>query len=202
MKPKARQNLIRRWKRIEESGDVHITVETSPEQVSKRYAEFVELEASGWKGGKGELRSRGDRPLAIKLNPKKRSFYQRAITGLAKRGAVELHCLRVDGALIAARIWLVFGASCYAIKTAYDERYGKYSPGMLTFDAAFRHQARKGGIRTINPLFHQPALQGWRPDVIWYRTYVAFNRTMKGSLIALVYRLAAKHRQRGEGGFD
>ncbi len=195
MKPKFRQNLIRRTKRIGEEGTVKFSIETSPADVSRVFSEFVDLEASGWKAGKGRLRGNVGAPLAIKLNANKHSFYRKVITSLAHRGVVELHCLRLDERLIAARVWLVLNDCAYAIKTAYDERCGKFSPGMLTFDRAYKHQAENGNIRFINSILQQPALKGWQTTTVWYKNHICFNNTLKGRLVALAYSILVLFRQ-------
>ena len=190
MKPKFRRDLTRRLKRIGELGAIEFSVETSPDDVKGVFDEFVDLEASGWKAGKGRLRGIVHAPLAIKLNANKHSFYRKVITSLSHRGIVELHCLRLEGRLIAARVWLVLNDCAYALKTAYDEHYGRFSPGMLTFDRAYKHQAEKGNIRYINPILKQPSLDGWQTTTIWYKNYICFNNTLKGRLVARAYTIS------------
>lgn len=196
MKPKLKQNLTRRAKKIGEMGTVEFSVETSPTDVARVFSEFVDLEAAGWKAGKGRLRGSVGVPLAIKLNANKHRFYRQVITSLAHKGVVELHCLRLDGCLIAARVWLVFNDCAYAIKTAYDERFGRFSPGMLTFDRAYRYQAEKGHVRYINPVYRQPSLEGWQSTTLRYKNHVCFNNTLKGRLVAGAYSISAFFRKR------
>lgn len=184
MRPKFRQNLTRRIRRLGEVGTVEFSVETSPADVTRVFGEFVDLEASGWKAGKGRLRGSVGAPLAIKLNPSKHSFYRQVITSLAHRGAVELHCLRLEGCLIAVRVWLVLKDRAYAIKTAYDESFAKFSPGMLTLDHAYKHQVEKGDIRYINFIGQQPSLEGWQTSTVMYKNHICFNNTLKGRFVA------------------
>ncbi len=190
MKPKFRRDLTRKSRRICEVGSVEFSVETSPDDVKRVFSEFVDLEASGWKAGKGRPRGNVRSPMAIKLNPNKHRFYRQVITSLAHRGIVELHCLRLDGHLIAARVWLVLNDCAYAIKTAHDERYGKFSPGMLTFDRAYKHQAEKGNIRYINSIYQQQALKGWQTITVPYKNHICFNNTLKGHFVARAYSIS------------
>jgi CelD/BcsL family acetyltransferase involved in cellulose biosynthesis len=189
MKPKLKQNLTRRTKRIGEIGTVEFSVESCPTDIDRVFREFIDLEASGWKAGKSKIRGSVGVPLAIKLNTSKHKFYKEVIASLARRGLVELHCLRLDERLIAARIWLVFNECAYAIKTAYDERFSRFSPGILTFDHAYRHQAQKGNIRYVNLIYRQPSLEGWRSTTLRYKNHICFNNTLKGRLVALVYSI-------------
>jgi hypothetical protein len=195
MKPKLKQNMFRRTRRINEMGTVKFSVETAPADVEKVFGEFIDLEASGWKAGKGRLRGSVGAPLAVKLNENKHRFYKQAINSLAHRGIVEIHSLRLDGRLIAARVWLVFNECAYAIKTAYDERWGKFSPGMLTFDNAYKHQSEKGHIRYINPVYRQPSLEGWQSTTLWYKNHICFNNTLKSRFLALAYSISTLFRK-------
>ena len=190
-----RRNLKRRAKKMAKEGGVEFSVETAPADVERAFSEFVDLEASGWKAGKGNLRGSVGIPMAIKLDANKHRFYRQVITSLAQRGVVEMHCLRLDGRLIAANIYLVLKNCAYGLKTAYDERWAKLSPGMLTFDRAYRHQAKKGNIRYINPVLQQPALEGWHPTTVWYNNHICFNKTLKGRFIALTYSIIVLFRR-------
>lgn len=195
MKPKFRRELTRKFRRIYEVGAAEFSVKTSPEDIKGVFSEFVDLEASGWKAGKGRPRGSVRSPMAIKLKPNKHSFYRQVINSMAHRGIVELHCLRLDGHLIAARVWLVLNDCAYAIKTAYDQRYGRFSPGMLTFDRAYKHQAEKGNIRYINPIYRQQALKGWPTINVPYMNHICFNNTLKGHLVAWAYAILSLFRR-------
>lgn len=195
MKTKARQNLNRRRRKFSELGDVSYSIATSAADVASTLQEYIELEAAGWKGGKGTLRGPNKVPLAIALNPRKRRFYELAIAELAAGDFVEIFCLRLNGELVAARVWVVLNACCYALKTSYDERYDKYSPGTLTFDYAYRFHADKGDVRFINPLFKQPALAAWRPQTLRYRSDLYFNQNLQGRMLGMLYPLISAMRK-------
>lgn len=195
MKTKARQNLNRRRRKFNELGDVSYSIARSSADVASALREYIELEAAGWKGGKGNLRGPNKVPLAIALNPTKQRFYEEAIAELAARDLVEVYCLRLDGQLVAARIWAVLNDCCYALKTSYDERYDKYSPGTLTFDYAYRCHADKGNVRFINALLKQPALAAWHPQTLRYRTDLYFNNNLRGRVLSMVYPLISAMRK-------
>lgn len=195
MKTKARQNLNRRRRKFSELGDVSYSIASSSEDTASALHEYIELEAAGWKGGKGSLRGQNKVPLAIALNPSKQRFYEGAIAALSERGLIEIFCLRLNGELVAARVWVVLNDCCYALKTSYDERYDKYSPGTLTFDYAYRYHADKGDVRFINPLFNQPALAPWRPQNLHYKTDLYFNENLQGRVFGLLYPLISAMRK-------
>jgi hypothetical protein len=48
-----------------------------------------------------------------------------------RRGRLHIVGMDCEGAPIARRVSLLAGEGAYAFKTAYDETYGAYSPGVL-----------------------------------------------------------------------
>jgi CelD/BcsL family acetyltransferase involved in cellulose biosynthesis len=81
---------------------------------------FLALEASGWKGRSGtamEAASAGD-------------FFREACRRLADRGRLQLLLLRCGDRLVAAKCNLVAGDAVHCFKIAYDERLGRFSPGV------------------------------------------------------------------------
>lgn len=82
---------------------------------------YLKLEASGWKGRIG---------AAAKVSGAG-SFLAEAVTGLACEGKVRIDFLKLDGRPIAATILLFSGDRAWFWKTAYDENYARFSPGVL-----------------------------------------------------------------------
>ena len=85
-------------------------------------AEFLALEASGWKGQGGS---------AIALDPALVQFYARVARDAAARGGLAVRALTLDGRAIAVHLGIVHRGVYYLPKTAYDERLGQVSPGQL-----------------------------------------------------------------------
>jgi CelD/BcsL family acetyltransferase involved in cellulose biosynthesis len=189
MRKNFRNNLARRKRQLEALDGVEFAVETQPERVTAAFEEFVELEASGWKGGHGEPRGRVARPLAIALNDRKRRFYKQAIESLAEKQLVEMFLLRVQGELVAAKIWICLQEQCFSLKTTFADAFSRYSPGILTFDFAYRHQLTKGTTRVINLVFEQQSLKGWGTEILHYQNHVCCNRSLRGRAAAALYSL-------------
>jgi hypothetical protein len=53
---------------------------------------------------------------------------------LAGRQDASVALLRVNGEAIAAQVLMYCGTTAYTWKTAFDARFGKYSPGILLID--------------------------------------------------------------------
>jgi CelD/BcsL family acetyltransferase involved in cellulose biosynthesis len=57
-----------------------------------------------------------------------------AVAALADQGCASIHSLRLDGKPISAQIAVRAGAAAFTWKTAYDETFRDFSPGMLLFE--------------------------------------------------------------------
>jgi hypothetical protein len=85
------------------------------------YAEFLRLEASGWKGRSG---------TALGAHPGHARFFTELCEGFAPAGRLQLLELSAGGRAVAMMSSLVAGGALYGFKIAYDETYGGYSPGI------------------------------------------------------------------------
>jgi CelD/BcsL family acetyltransferase involved in cellulose biosynthesis len=119
---KFRSNLRRRARKLHELGAVAVRRADRPEDVDAALAEFLALEASGWKGQRG---------TAIALDPRLVGFYARIARDAATRGALAVRVLEVGGRAVAVHLGIVHGGVYYLPKTAYDESLGQASPGQL-----------------------------------------------------------------------
>lgn len=184
MKAKYRQNLNRARRMIASLDAAEFCVVTEPDEITRTFEEFIELEASGWKGGTGKPRGDIQRPAAIALNDKKRRFYETAVSAFARRGAVEIFCVRAEGKLIGAEVWLVLGDTCFAMKTAYDENYSRMSPGVMAFDLGYQRHSTAGLTTSINTITSTPAVDDWLPYKVDVQNVELFNATFRGRLFA------------------
>jgi CelD/BcsL family acetyltransferase involved in cellulose biosynthesis len=119
---KFRSNLRRRARKLQEAGAVSLRLAERPEEVDAALAEFLALEASGWKGERG---------TAIALDRTLVAFYARLARDAARRGALAMRVLAVDGRAVAVHLGIVHRGVYYLPKTAYDEALGSASPGQL-----------------------------------------------------------------------
>lgn len=84
--------------------------------------DFLNLEASGWKGEAGTAMGNDD---------SSRRFFETAMTEAHRRGRLLVTALRLNGQPVAMRTTLRAGEGAFSFKIAYDESYGFASPGML-----------------------------------------------------------------------
>ncbi len=82
---------------------------------------FLALEQAGWKGRSG---------TALASTPGGADFFRQAMLAAGRSGRAQLWELGVGGAVVAALTAVTGGDGCFHLKTAYDERHAKCSPGM------------------------------------------------------------------------
>lgn len=116
------RDMRRQFRLLGEEGRISYNVARQPEEIRRRMEEFLALEASGWKGRKRS---------AMVMDRFRAAFAREAITNLAEIDAVRIHTLDLDGRAIASMVVFIMAGEAYTWKTAYDERYARFSPGKL-----------------------------------------------------------------------
>ncbi|MCB5173886.1 GNAT family N-acetyltransferase [Microvirga lenta] len=88
--------------------------------------EFLELEASGWKGSEG---------TAIASRAADIAFFRKACSAMAEAGHLQMLALMGNRA-VAMQCNFVSGNSLFGFRMCYDETLSRFSPGaLLLFDA-------------------------------------------------------------------
>ncbi|MBB4303594.1 CelD/BcsL family acetyltransferase involved in cellulose biosynthesis [Rhodobium orientis] len=123
LSPCRRRNERRFLRRLARHGAVTFTTATEPDAVAAAFAEFLELEASGWKGDKG---------TALACDPGITGFAQEAVAGLAEKGRVRIDAYRIDGNPVGIVVSLADGGDVFTWKMAHDMEFAAQSPGFLT----------------------------------------------------------------------
>lgn len=118
----ARKDLRRKERRLGEHGALEHVVLQPGDDPWPWIDGFLQLEASGWKGRQGSA-----------LASSKNGYLFAAETLGAAHRLNRLHMmgLDVDGRPIARCCNITAGEGSYAYRTAYDERWSAYSPGIM-----------------------------------------------------------------------
>lgn len=120
------KELRRQRHRLEEHGPVVFEVARSPDEIGPALENFLQLEASGWKGKRG---------TALVQHAGDATFVRRAVPALAETAQCEIVTLRAGMTPVAAGIVLRHQDRAFFFKLGVDERFAKYSPGVqLTLD--------------------------------------------------------------------
>jgi len=109
-------------RRLAEQGELVHSVARGPEEIRPAIEGFLALEAAGWKG-----RQR----TAMAADRYRAAFAREAVHGLAEHDLCRIHSLTSGSRLIASLIVFVEAGVAYTWKTAYDENYSTFSPGVL-----------------------------------------------------------------------
>ncbi|MGD9663750.1 MAG: GNAT family N-acetyltransferase [Novosphingobium sp.] len=119
---KRRKEFARRERRLGEEGSLTIEFLRDDTDIESWIDAFLALESAGWKGDAGSaLRSTSETARLARV----------AMAGAAKRGLLDRVTLRLDGRMIGALTSFMAAPGGFGYKTAYDERYARYSPGLM-----------------------------------------------------------------------
>lgn len=119
---KKRKELRRQFARLSELGEVRVERSTDAEGLDAWIEAFLALELAGWKGLAGS---------ALAAQPATAHLFRESIDGAARRSRLERLTLSLDGAPIAMLATFLTPPGAFSFKTAFDERYARYSPGVL-----------------------------------------------------------------------
>lgn len=122
MSAKKRKELRRQRSRLSEEGALAFERLEGDAGLPDWAAEFLALEAAGWKGAGGS---------ALASAADTRALFTAALAGAAAAGRLERLALRLDGRAIAMLVNFITAPGAYSFKTAFDEDYARFSPGML-----------------------------------------------------------------------
>ena len=117
-----RKDLNRRFRRLQEQGEIAFRWETGSEGLQRWIGEFLALEAAGWKGDAGS---------GLACDPATEALFRQSLDGAAKRGRLVRLSLRLDDKPIAMLSTFLTPPGAFGYKTAFDEDYASYSPGFL-----------------------------------------------------------------------
>jgi CelD/BcsL family acetyltransferase involved in cellulose biosynthesis len=119
---KARKDVERRRRRLEEQGSVSVDFEDGRMELGRLLEEGFEVEGSGWKHA---------RDSAITSQPATHRFYTEIADWAARRGWLLLAFLRLDGRPIAFDFCLESAGAVYVLKGGFDPAHRGFAPGML-----------------------------------------------------------------------
>ena len=174
---KKRKELRRQRNRLSELGKLTFERLEKTECIEPWIEQFLALDASGWKGEAGS---------ALKGNPASYTFFADTMYAASQAGKLERLALRLDGKPIAMLANFLTAPGAYSFKTAFDENYSRYSPGLLLQIENLEILNRKGIAWTDSCAVegHSMIERIWREK----RQFVSRNVAIGGSLRRLTAR--------------
>ncbi len=122
VRKKKRKEIARLENRLAEMGVIRIETLRSLDGADAWLAAFLDLEARGWKGKDG---------AALALEASHSAFFRDALRTALGMGRAEIVRLTCGDDVIAMLVNFLAGAGSFSFKIAYDERYARFSPGIL-----------------------------------------------------------------------
>lgn len=119
---KKRKELRRQHARLSEQGALAAVRQRDAHGIDAWLADFLRLEQAGWKGQAGS---------ALACAPETARLFTAALGEAAALGRLERLTLQLDGVPIAMLATLIAGDGAFSYKTAFDERFARFSPGVL-----------------------------------------------------------------------
>ncbi len=185
MSAKKRKELRRQHKRLGEEGALTFERAEGSEGIEDWLTDFLALEAAGWKGEAGSALASADATS---------SFFTQTLTGAAEAGRLERLSLSLDGKPIAMLANFLCAPGAFSFKTAFDERYARFSPGLLLQIENLQLLARDGIDWTDSCAVqgHSMIERIWREK----RTIASRNIAIGGPLRRTAFRLLRAYETR------
>jgi Acetyltransferase (GNAT) domain len=119
---KHRKMIRRQERQLSEIGRLEYDALTPDDDVAVWIEEFLQLEASGWKGRENS---------AIASDESDQSYFRSIAKEAFRQGRLSMLALRLDGRPIAFKCDFHAGRGLFTFRIAFDENYARNSPGML-----------------------------------------------------------------------
>lgn len=119
---KKRKELRRQHARLAEQGVLAFERNQTAQGVRQWIDDFLRLEHSGWKGKAGS---------AMICMPETEAIFRNALEHASTLGKLERLSLTLDGRPIAMLANFLTPPGSFSYKTAFDEAYARFSPGVL-----------------------------------------------------------------------
>lgn len=122
VRAKKRKELRRQANRLAELGAVRFRRWQAGEPIDPWIDAFLDLEARGWKGRAGSaLASHGDTE----------AWFRAILTGAAAAGRLDMRVIDLGDRPLAMLVNFLCPPGGFSFKTAFDEEYARFSPGVL-----------------------------------------------------------------------
>ena len=122
VRAKKRKELRRQANRLAEQGNVAFRRWQTGEEVDPWVDAFLDLEARGWKGRAGS---------ALASHSDTEAWFRAIVPAAAAAGRLDMRALDLDGRPLALLVNFLCPPGGFSFKTAFDEDYARFSPGVL-----------------------------------------------------------------------
>ena len=174
-----RRNMKRLARRAEQAGPLELRVCRTPEELRQAFPAFLEVEASGWKGGVGN-------GTAIICQPDLVEFYRKMMEYFSLTGECVINLLLQNGTCVAGQFCIHRDGVLNILKIGYHEAYSDFAPGNLLMSRVLEDSCRNGQTRVVSFVTDPVWSRAWRPSSFDISDHYIFNHTWRGVLAGLV----------------
>lgn len=122
VRKKKRKELARLRNRLGELGPVTTRTLSPADDLNAWCDAYLELERSGWKGEEG---------TALACRPATHAFFREAVAGAYEAGRLQFLRLDLIDRPLAMLVNFLTPPGSFSFKTAFDEEFARFSPGVL-----------------------------------------------------------------------
>ena len=184
----SRKEWRRQRKRLAEQGTLETRILGPAADVDGWIEQFLELEASGWKG---------KQKTALALSHADGAFFRSIAHNAYARGQLHMLGLFLDDMPIAMKCNFLAGDGGYTFKIAFDESYAKYSPGVQLELDNIADVHRRPNLQWLDSCSipeHFMINRLWKEKRVIQRVLVATSRWSGNGVIGLLPMLRALKR--------
>lgn len=167
-----RYDLKRARRRAEQAGEVTFRIlSPEPTEVDGMFAEFVRVEAAGWKDRNGS---------SLRQRHVLREFFQQYARLASRSGILRISFLDLEGRPIAAQLSVERARRLWVLKIGYDETWSRCSPGMQLLAETMRYafERQLEAYEFLGQDEHW--LRGWEGRHSEFRTIACYPVTVTG----------------------
>ncbi|MEH6552411.1 MAG: GNAT family N-acetyltransferase [Pseudomonadales bacterium] len=187
MSSKSKANL-RNYERLidKKVGPVvhELIAQQAGESIDVHFTQFLDIEASGWKGVKG---------TAIRQLNGSNDFYYSLCKTAAEQGQLRWYKLFAGDQLVAMNMAIHRADDLWIVKTAYNENYRSFSPGAIGITKLLHSAVDDVEISKVRMISNYSWLDRWHPVREIYHGARVFNRNILGKIFLPVLRFAKKN---------
>ena len=163
-------------RRLDLAGRLGLEVETGGPNLDAVLSECFDLEARGWKGSSGS---------PIRAVEETLRFYRELAQAAARRGALAIYQLRLDGKLIAFEYCLRHEGRIELLKISYDPEWSKVSPGTVLRGMLWEHEIQRGEMRSYHLGRQSEWKLRWTEQVLPLANLRIYGRGWRGQFASL-----------------
>ncbi len=182
-----RRNIRRLKNKIEREGNFEFQSSQDVLNIETLFTDFIEVEASGWKGAKG---------TAIKMQKDILNFYTSLIESDCPHYSVEIINLKHGESTAGGMILIESGDTIYLLKIGYHVDYSHISPGHLLIDHVLQKYSNNEKYKFLNFYTSAEWIEVWNPAFRYVYLDLLFNNTIKGQLTYNLLNLSKKFIER------